>query len=116
MRITRFSVVLLLTIGLLLLSHTAEAAGGAEGGASSSKSSGSKFNFLSRLRKTSQPPPLPEDNVLNSLKKFIPKENFAQLQEFYQAGVQKNYIGDNFGESRHDLPRRSQATINDNYC
>ncbi|KAJ1597324.1 hypothetical protein NDA14_004083 [Ustilago hordei] len=114
MHITRFSVVLLLTIGLLLLSHTAEA-GGAEGGASSSKSSGSKFNFLSRFRKTSQPPPLPEDNVLNRLRHIIPEEEFRQLEGLYQEGFQKNYF-DNFGESRHDLPRRSQATINDNYC
>lgn len=99
MRITRFSVVLLLTISLLLLSHAAEAGGGGGGGggeASSSRSSGSKFNLFSRFKKTSQPSPLHDDNVLNSLKAHIPNEKFAKLQEHYQEGFQKGYL-DEFG-------------------
>ncbi|SOV10025.1 uncharacterized protein UDID_04500 [Ustilago sp. UG-2017a] len=91
MRITRFSVVLLLTISLLLLSHAAEAGGGG-GEASSSKSSGSKFNLFHRFKKPSKPPPLPNDNYLNLLEPVIPKEEFGKLSEYFQEGLQKGYI------------------------
>ncbi|SPC66104.1 uncharacterized protein UHOD_04500 [Ustilago sp. UG-2017b] len=93
MRITRFSVVLLLTISLLLLSHAAEAGGGG-GEASSSKSSGSKFNLIHRFKKTSKPPPLPNDNYLNLLKHVIPVEKFVILSEYFQEGLRKGYIND----------------------
>lgn len=49
------------------------------------------------------------------LEPVIPKEEFRRLNEYFHQGLQKGYIN-SVGESRHDLPRQSQATINDDYC